>query len=176
LKLCPDSGVATLGDDPQLVSAVSKILNAAAAEMSRIPEERKVSLEARVKSGNYRATPAPQNPSPARPKQKGTGARLAESAEFTVRQLSHSVGMKGVTAVSSPGRAVSLVGLKSAEKIVTAAGFARPGDCRIAVAGLALSSVSTTAGCMISLGLGCGIAVFVFAYDAFVTYDKCMAP
>lgn len=96
-----------------------------------------------------------------------------KAGNFVVSQVSKSVQMGKYLGMASPGKAVTLITLAAAEKIVMTAGFAGFDKCKAAVAQLALTSTVTVVTGWTGIGgvIG-GIAILA---DAMNVYGACYA-
>ena len=97
----------------------------------------------------------------------------AVGIESVVSQVSKSVQMGKYLGMARPGKAVTLITLAAAEKIVMTAGFAGFDKCKAAVAQLALTSTVTVVTGWTGIGgvIG-GIAILA---DAMNVYGACYA-
>ena len=150
-----------MASDFELVAALTKTVNASLAFA-----EAKTPLE-------FLAVSAEKFSSVSDVADKAVQSDGFKAGNFVVAQVSKSLQMGKYLSIASPGKALTLITLASAEKIVMTAGYAGFNKCKAAVAQLAITSTVTVVTGW--TGIGGVIGGIAILSDAMNVYGACYA-
>lgn len=101
---------------------------------------------------------------------KAAGGSGLKAASFVTSQVVDTIGLVKIAGYT-PAKAIAVITLTMAKKVVGAAGMAQLDKCKTANASLAVTTGLGVIGC--STSIGCVIGAISIAADAFDVYAQC---
>jgi hypothetical protein len=161
LKTSPDPQVKSMAGDAGLVKSLTAVLNAS-LEMADSPPTNRVELATALGQKAVAIT--------------GAAGGVSNSAALQATSFAGTTmveTMKLAKSATSPGKAAFYVTLATANKVLAAADLAQLDKCKVAIASLAVTSVTGAAACYGTLGIGCMAGALAVAADIVDMRNKC---